>query len=992
MSILSAEQFGEFFEAVYGHPPFPWQIRLAHRAVSANSVEQGWPDALDLPTASGKTSCIDIAVFALACQAQRPPHERSAPRRIFFVVDRRVIVDDTYERAKTLQQALAGAESGILKEVRDSLYSVFRVGMPSEKEKNLRENKPLDVFKMRGGAYRDDRWTLSPLQPAVIVSTVDQFGSRLLFRGYGPSPAMAPVHAGLAGNDSLVILDEAHCANPFRQTMESVGLYRSWSEDDAGVPPTPFRTTILSATPPADVADVFSIDDDDRNHHVLSNRINCSKPASMVLAPDANNERGHDRWALRLADAAQSLVSDKRRRIAVMVNRVATAKAVRSNLSKKHDNVVLLTGRMRPIDYAAAIQGLQGLRTGEDRGDGSLQFVVATQTLEVGADLDFDGMVTECASFDALRQRFGRLNRAGRYDVDAEGVIMARRWQLNGKGREDPVYGESLALTWEFLTEQAEDDRIDFGVAGIEAMLPQSKAERDDIIGAMSAPMPDAPVMLPSHLDLLAQTSPRPVPSPDVSLFLHGPDLSTPDVQVCWRSDLPDGLRSDDGRRDAIRTLELCPPVSAECLPVSISNMRRWLLGNDALLDISDLGREDAARAEDGNRKRNNREVIRWRGRSQEGTGVMHAGNLHDLAPGDTLVIPSRQGGWSTLGNAPTDASRDTIDVADRANWEYRNTARLRVHENVLASWPEQYRVAGRKLLAATANNETDNDDEIVQALSEISDAPAIDGWRWLHKCAVELRTHRRNSPHPCGGSILSSTRQRLDDHGDGNTDGNTPTDEEDHYSATVRVSLDDHSKGVADWARFFADKAGLSEDIQHDVRLAGQLHDIGKADPRMQALFYGGSKWAAQASGVLLAKSEHLRLYGRGPRGRPGEYPRGARHELLSVRLAQSDGAVLDDAHDIDLVLHLIASHHGRCRPFAPVVVDPEPQTVNLEINGHRMQAVSNTGLESVDSGVSDRFWRLVRRYGWWGLAWLEAMVRVADHRRSIDEKRGNA
>jgi hypothetical protein len=52
--------------------PFPWQTRLAERAANA------WPEVLDLPTAAGKTACIDVALYALAAQAELPVEERDA--------------------------------------------------------------------------------------------------------------------------------------------------------------------------------------------------------------------------------------------------------------------------------------------------------------------------------------------------------------------------------------------------------------------------------------------------------------------------------------------------------------------------------------------------------------------------------------------------------------------------------------------------------------------------------------------------------------------------------------------------------------------------------------------------------------------------------------------------------------------------------------------------------------------------------------------------
>ena len=983
---LNATDFARFFDELWDRKPFAWQQALADRVLER--TEAPWPEAIALPTAAGKTACLDIAVFALAAQASRLARKQAitAPRRVFLVVDRRVIVDQAYERARLLEDRLEEAQDGILKCVADNLRQIAHGAADG-----FEEERPLAVYVLRGGMYRSEAWIRNPLQPTIVASTVDQVGSRLLFRGYGRGPSTWPVAAGLVANDSLILLDEAHCAQPFLQTLQAVRRYQKW-----GYTPLerPFCPVVMSATPPPgmDLFEDQSEESRDRSHP-LGQRQLANKPAVLKTVERAKGKQATSAMAKALVEAALGLVNDKRRAIAVFVNRVATARETHRLLSTREDlDAILLTGRMRPVDKEVVVQRLKLLQSDQsaERTLEKRMIVVATQTLEVGADLDFDDLVTECASLDALRQRFGRLNRMGR-KIDARAVILVRGDQAGDTG-DDPVYGEALTKTWNWLNEHKDDNgEVDFGIA----YLPDGDS-------ALNAPSVNAPVMLPAHVDCWAQTAPEPQPSPDVAPFLHGPREGVADVQVCWRADLD----LIDEKETALELLSLCPPSSSETLPVPVSVFRRWLAGEDVAdnsADVEGIGAEDDRDANGSSTVK--RQVVRWRGgETNDGDITAEPGKIR---PGDIIVIPATHPGPARqLGDLPPDAG---LDVGDRAYRLTRAKPILRIHPELVNAWPDSVvtKDTARELLKNLEQKYDDDPHEVGNALRELLQELANteslpEHWSWLRKAAEELSEEYSGSKlarayRVVGGkSIVLVGRRRIEEQ-ELTREADNFSDEDDASASGIShcnghpVKLRTHLPGVEAFARRHASGCGLPNDLVEAVARAGLLHDLGKADPRFQSLLRGDVRWS---DGELLAKSAAMpktRVARNRVRNASG-YPNGGRHELLSVRLAESASALLPARDDLrDLVLHLIASHHGHCRPFAPVVFDHRHVNAEFELNGSKMRWSGPTGLERLDSGVADRYWRLVRRYGWWGLAWLEALLRLADWRRSEWEETHN-
>lgn len=909
-SALYPTDFQEFFERVHGRPPFRWQSRAAKELAEGKL----WP-TLEAPTGSGKTSLIDCLIFALACQADQS--QRTVPLRTFWVVDRRAVVDQVYAHAQELEEAVADGD-GIVGVVRHRLEQLDGLG-------------GLFVQRWRGGlSERRDQLRLTG--PVVVCSTIDQVGSRLLFRGYGTSRRSRPIDAALVGTDSLIVLDEAHLAEPFVDTLQRVRELATADDSEVSVPSA--QSLVLSATLPTDASQGFRLIADERRDALIAQRLQARKELRLVrtrrrregLVGEARGLAG----VIRGLDGAPPVIG-------VVANTVAEARAAHRSLGDAGEEAILVIGPCRPYERDKLLAEIPARA---ERGERVRPlFVVATQTIEVGVDLDFDALVTAAAPLGALVQRLGRLDRRGKRYAGGDSASPA----LIVSSREPCfVYGDVAGETWRWLDEQSDNGSLTVDAE----VLGQLRSKNPPVVNG-----PLAPILGRWHVDALVQTSVDPVPSPAIGPFLHGEQaLEQADVRVIWRADL-----DPDDDRNWAELAVLVPPQAHEAISLPIGRIREWLSDSprgtdDALAfgDVESLGEGETAGDARGAR------AMRWDPRQPE---IIDPSGIR---PGDTLLLPAEYGGVDRFGWNPSEG-RPARDVGDLGP----DSRRLRLHPAL--GIPEALVQAISDIEGRVDAGEIEAREAYSDALASLRNVPEeSDPEGGLTAAIAGLPSHGELVPHPSGDGYILIGKSL-------GAAGTRPR----------RISYSDHVDAVTRHVDSTAQALGIIEPVRKALVLAAQLHDAGKLDSRFQAWMNGG---VPADENILLAKS------GRTPNTpadrrarRDARWPEGMPHELWSAALA--DAVVRRDGwRESDLVGYLIAVHHGRHRPFYGKQLDLNPIWVEANWEGRPVELRSDARVPW--SEHVRRFAALNRRFGPWGLAALEAMLVLSDRAVSAQEQ----
>lgn len=903
-------QFHDAFRVLTGNAPFPWQQALYGRFIADG--RGNIPATCNLPTGLGKTSVIAVWLIALV------NHPDKMPRRLVYVVNRRTVVDQTTAEVESYRKRI--------ELLGDQHALKLRIGT-------------LAISTLRGQFADNREWSGDPSRPAVICGTVDMIGSRLLFSGYGVGFKAKPLHAGFLGQDALLVHDEAHLEPAFQRLIESIRNEQANERRRNGDPPwPPLRVMELTATTRSDDTDataLFSLQPDDRDHPIVMQRIEAAKRLQLPPAKDDG------KIAEEIADLAlkQRWVCDENNEpvkdengnlkdanaaVLVFARTLDDVKKICGKLTSNKDGVP--DGHVQPL--TGTMRGLERDRMADPRRPGASR-VFARFLKQPKPD------APESERWKIERQPgtvYLVCTSAGEVgiDISADHMVcdlstfesMAQRF-----GRVNR-YGERADTRIDVVHPVKFDDKDKLTPARKATLALLEQLEGDASPAALGhldpkaraaafAPPPTIPPATDILFDAWALTSIREtMPGrPPVEPYLHGiAEWEPPQTQVAWREEvgvITGNLLERYPLADLLDDYPLLPHELLRDRSDRVLDHLQTLASKHPFAPVWLIDLQGSV-------------IPSTLGKLADPSAIKAPARkpLLDRIERGTLLLPPSIGGLSTGGNLDGDSPRAN-DVSDDDSVKDEKGRRLRHRV-----WDDESPADHLRPLR-TIDTSPDAEEEDAGGDAESSEA---------------LETDKADEP-------AKSARRRFWHWYDTPVEGGR--------TASKPVTWETHVGDVVNHVKRIVAGLSLPQDIADAIILAAELHDHGKRRERFQLTL--GNRWYPR---VLLAKSGK-----RGPR-----LPEPFRHEFASVLDAQTDAgfnALSDEMKD--LVLHLIAAHHGRARPHFPIDEAFDPDRPQSDADALAVQ-------------TPRRFARLQRRYGRWGLAYLESILRAADWAASAE------
>lgn len=812
------------------------------------------------------------------------------------------------------------------------------------------------VDVLLGGLSPSD-WHLEPERNAVLIGTQDMLLSRALNRGYGSGRARWPMEYGLLNVDCLWVMDEIQLMDVGLATSAQLQGFANTGERDSKLP-RPRRTWWMSATLQRDwlrrapaLGDVDSLPIIELEPREQSGPLWTVEKSIRVEHIPAADDPKAQRWAGIVASTHEGGIT------LAVANTVKSAVALHEELKKTNGlpesvDLRLVHSRFRGAErreWANEFLGREHCQPGQNR------IIVATQVVEAGVDISADALVTELAPWASLVQRFGRCARYGgkghilvidrRHSDESSKRIKVDNDTERAKKHEDD--DRKVARPYELAEINAAAEAIDLlGGAADPSALDAFEKSQEQENGQSLLPQlyPYAPLHILTRRELL-------------DLFDTGPDLTGADI------DISRFVRESDGRDVTVwwwPVPENVPPHrwlrpdhDALCR-VPVDETQGWLFPGGQ--SAHDGQADDEARS--ASKKARPRAWV-WSYLDSD----WRRADKSDIYPGQTILVDASAGGYDVHIGFTRKAGAVPVDARH-----------------------------ARAMGASDAADEADEQEDLSEGISDSSRQ-----YKTIATHAAEVAVEGQKIARALG--LRGTSIQKV-----------------------IELVGLGHDIGKAHpvFVSAIRDRNGIPSETLLAKAPKGRWHDVRNMYNHSHLGKRGGFRHELASTLALLelvwrAHPTHPALQG----GREGVLDATLGRELPddADRLVKRDGIVAEliglDETTLNLVLYLVMCHHGKVRatlPMSPRDQDNVGHNGNLPIRGVRdgdeipaLVLVNAAGQEfqlpqvqlRIDParlGLSKRYgpsWvervlTLREQYGSFHLAWLEALMRVADMRAS--------